>query len=90
MGDGGEAADLQKTGSNEEWKAKNIYDLTGNVWELTMEYGNLIWIFPLGRIYRGGGYDAGDGYDSPASARWYYPTATLPSSSGFRVTLYLK
>ena len=53
MGDGGEAADLQKTGSNEEWKAKNIYDLTGNVWELTMEYGNLIGIFPLGSIYRG-------------------------------------
>ena len=40
---------IQTTGKNEAWKAKNIYDLAGNVRELTMEC-----FWPWNRWVRGG------------------------------------
>ena len=45
-------ASTQLCGSNETWKAKNIYDLAGNVWEVTMESSSV-----LGRTIRGGGHN---------------------------------
>ena len=64
-------------------KVKNIYDLTGNMIEWTMESYNT-----YGRVYRGGCY--GDsGSDRPASYRGNSYPADSRSSIGFRVTLYL-
>ena len=52
------------TGYREEWKANNIYDMAGNVWDWTLEAYN---IFSF-RVYRGGDYDD-FGYNYPASSR---------------------
>ena len=55
---------LQNTGTSEYWKANNIYDLTGNVYEWTQEkYSTGTY-----RAGRGGDYNPdGDGY--PAASR---------------------
>lgn len=51
------------TGYSEIWKANNIYDLAGNVWERTLEAYSIDY-----RRYRGGNYDyEGSGY--PADYR---------------------
>ena len=56
------AGSLQNTGSSENWKANNIYDLAGNVWEWTQEA-----YFTFGRAGRGGGYsDNGSGVPAPS------------------------
>lgn len=74
-----------ETGSNNRWKANNIYDMAGNAWEYTTEeYGT----HEKYHIGRGGGYwNYGDLY--PISTR-----GTSDDSSnlsiGFRVVLYLK
>ena len=57
------AGSLQNTGSSENWKANNIYDLAGNVSEWTQEASNA-----GSRAGRGGGYDSGGSY-GPASYR---------------------
>ena len=56
---------LQNTGFSEYWKANNIYDLAGNVYEWTQEKystGDL-------RAVRGGIYCYGYGFDGPAALR---------------------
>lgn len=75
---------LQKCGSNESWKAKNIYDLAGNVWEWTMEAHSLDYRFERGGYYRNGG----SSYS--ASARALAEPNLVYSSSGFRPALYIK
>ena len=73
----------QTTGKNDAWKANNIYDLAGNVYDWTIEaYGT------NSRVLRGGNYSfSGSGH--PASDRLY----SLPSSSysyyGSRSALYV-
>ena len=72
------------TGRNEAWKAKNIYDLAGNVWEWTVEsYSS------DGRINRGGGYGSSGSYRS-ASNRSSYVPADASHGVGFRATLYIQ
>ena len=54
---------LKNTGSNEAWKANNIYDLAGNVWEWTQEAINT-----GSRANRGGHYSSA-GSSHPVSVR---------------------
>lgn len=69
-------------GYSEYWKAKNIYDLAGNVWEWSNE------IYSSYRVYRGGGCD-GSGSTIPAACRSNYDPASAYSILGFRVVLYI-
>ena len=74
---------LLTTGASDSFKAKNIFDLAGNVYEWTMEAD-----FSAGRVYRGGNY-RNTGSRIPA----YYRSNNYPTSSdyylGFRSALYL-
>lgn len=82
-----ELGNLKLSGSNENWKAKNIYDLAGNLAEWSNE------INPLNSnqsYYRSTDYN-GNGIYGPASYRaladtdeYCYPNV------GFRVVMYLK
>ena len=75
------------TGRSEYWKANNIYDLAGNMWEWTQEtlLGNY--------MDRGGGYDS-LGEVNPASTH-YYGRQDPPGpdweddNDSFRVELYI-
>ena len=72
------------TGYSESWKANNIYDLAGNVYDWTMEArsSNI-------RVLRGGSYSL-DGTYGPVSSRVYnYPTYSI-SYYGCRGVLYIK
>ena len=68
------------SGSNDNYRVKNIYDLAGNVTEWTMEAE-----YNLNRICRGGN-TADTGASGPASHRWSRETGLY---AGFRVALYL-
>ncbi len=74
---------LQKTGSNDAYKTNNIFDIAGNVAELTMEaYSN------TSRVVRGGAYNTAQGF---AASLDYNVLANSSSNTvGFRVSMYLK
>ena len=74
---------LLTTGASDTFKAKNIFDLAGNVYEWTMEASNNAY-----RVGRGGLY-AGDGSDHRVSFRNYYNPNSGGSYVGFRSALYL-
>ena len=64
-----EKSKKKDTGSNEYWKANNIYDIAGNCYEWTQEASST-----GSRTFRGGSYGH-KGSSSPASRRAYdYPT----------------
>ena len=74
---------LIKTGSSEETKAKNIYDVAGNAYEWTMENaGNGV------KVVRGGAYRITIG--QLAAARYAYNDNTANSDIGFRISFYVK
>ena len=76
---------LQKTGINEAWKAKNIYDIAGNAEERTMEANGSV-----GRMFCGGSCIWG-GEERPASHRMEENMDFgSGKSSSFRSVLYLK
>ena len=81
------AGEKQNTGSSENWKANNIYDLAGNCYEWTQEA-----VSAGGRAIRGGGYDD-NGSNVPASLRDvdFFPDDSS-SSVGIasRASLYIK
>ena len=75
----------KNTGSNENWKANNIYDLAGNCYEWTQEAS-----YTSSRAYRGGNY-YDDGSDDPASSRSYFnPDYSGNSNFACRASLYIK
>ena len=74
---------LLTTGASDTFKAKNIFDLAGNVYEWTMEASNNAY-----RVGRGGLYD-GDGSDHRVSFRNYYNPNSGGNRVGFRSALYL-
>ncbi len=70
-------------GSSEQTKAKNIYDLAGNVYDWTIEACNT-----YDRMLRGGYYDRGS--DSPASYRFYNVPTYSNGSYGCRAALFIR
>ena len=74
----------QTTGKSEYWKANNIYDLAGNVWEWTQEK----WSTSTFRASRGGHYNfGGDKY--PAAHRSSDIGSFTNEYVGFRSSFYL-
>ena len=69
------------TGSNENDKMKNVYDLLGNSYEWTLEAS-----VSHSRVHRGGFYEDNI---SPAGRRIYSPNGT-GDNRGSRITLYIK
>ena len=75
---------LVTTGTSEENKVMNIYDIAGNVWEWTLEKASNSYD---SCAYRGGGYDL-TGSDYPDSGRSSSSTTSSYSSLGIRTILY--
>ena len=71
------------TGSKEETKANNIYDLAGNVWEWTTEA-----VLPDLQVLRGGGFDY-SASNSPSYLRGYCSPGNTYNGIGFRPAIYL-
>ena len=84
-GKGNYTGKLALTGSSEEYKVCNIYDMAGNVHERTMEAFD-----SNARVIRGGDFES----KSEGTAAGWRGNAIIPNSFnsdvGFRVTLYLK
>ena len=83
-GKGNYSGNLIKTGSNENYEMKNIYDMAGNVIEWTMESYDTNY-----RVYRGGSYNSDEGR-SPVSRRYTGIPSNSTDTLGFRVALYLE
>ena len=78
------AGSKRPTGYSESWKANNIYDLAGNVWDWTAET-----YIPYGRVERGGIYN-NNGNNYPARYRNGYRPTYSDSEIGTRSALYIK
>ena len=74
----------QVAGYSDKWMVKNIYDLAGNVWELTSEKAYSSYF-----IFRGGSY-VNDGSGDPVSYRSYDGASYQNGDMGFRSRLYIK
>ena len=75
---------LKNTGSSDIYLSKNIYDIAGNLYELTMEAS-----YSPARTNRGGAGDR-DGLGHSASVRSACPATFCGEFVGFRVALYVK
>ena len=82
---------LLSTGASDDFSKQGIYDLAGNVFELTLEHVNLISraLVESSCAIRGGGCNS-NGSNNPAADRFGYSTIILNASVvvGFRVVLY--
>ena len=74
---------LLTTGSSEQTKTKNIYDVAGNLAEWTMETAN-----ENANITRGGSYVSTIG--QLASSRFAYRNNTINDYVGFRISFYIE
>ena len=83
-GRGNNYGKLQKTGFDNEFFQKNIADISGNVWEWTMEGYNSMY-----RIARGGAYTELPDTYSICGSKEFYPDSYF-KDIGFRVALYIK
>jgi hypothetical protein len=77
------SASLQISGFSEFWKSNNIYDISGNAWELTSEKYNSQF------VGRGSSYNY-DGLTYPVSFRYNADMSTAHDHMTFRTTLYIK
>ncbi len=75
---------IRPTGYSESWKANNIYDLAGNVYDWTMEANS-----SNNRVLRGGYYYCSGG-SNPARDRGSYSPTSSYSYCGCRGVLYIK
>lgn len=75
--------ELQKTGSDIKFFQKNISDLAGNAWELTMESYNELY-----RVARGGAYSSKGDAHTISSSKEVYPS-DYSKEIGFRVVLWM-
>ena len=75
---------LLTTGANDNFKAKNIYDVAGNLDEWTMEAYSTSYL-----VARGGVYDD-NGSSYPASHRYSYDPTYCEHYLGFRPALYVR
>lgn len=66
------------------YAVNNIYDMAGNVWELTSE--DCLYYNNLYGVMRGGCYN-NSGYNNPSANR-YYKNNDATADAGFRVVLY--
>ena len=79
------AGEKQETGSSENWKANNIYDLAGNCYEWTQEADSAD-----GRAIRGGFYDSSGSYYPASDRNGYYPDYSSIINFASRASLYIK
>ncbi len=81
---------LLSTGASDDFSKQGIYDLAGNVFEMTLEHTNSIFRAEVENpcVRRGGCFGGWDGNESPASWRFEMPEIEFNISSGFRVLLY--
>ena len=78
------------TGSAEETKINNIYDMAGNMWEWTTETGKPDGGNTVRAVLRGGSFN-GDGSNNPVSHRnGDVATSGFYVLIGFRVVLYIQ
>ena len=75
----------KNTGSNENWKANNIYDLAGNCYEWTQEADSIIH-----RANRGGRYYDGGSYGSASCRNNHSPDNSSDGDLASRASLYIK
>ena len=75
---------LRQTASDGIYSQKNIFDLSGNVWEWTMEGSSNSY-----RITRGGSYVTKGNMYSISSEEQFYPSDNF-KDIGFRVALWIK
>ena len=74
---------IRPSGYSESWKANNIYDMSGNIREWTLEaYGKYY------RTHRGGAYCDYGTSDAPGEHQMYFPSRNY-IQEGCRATLYI-
>ena len=78
-----------KTGAVDSYQIKNIYDLAGNISEVTMEL-TVNSKFEDVVVHRGGNYSYNNGVHYPCTFRNYgYPNSDDSNNCGFRIALFL-
>jgi type II secretory pathway pseudopilin PulG len=76
---------IQVSGYSNNWKAENIYDFAGNLWEWSSEKYSTATNY----VFRGGTYGTG-GATSPAGDRSYSVASYSTQNTSFRIALYIK
>ena len=78
------------TGSAEETKINNIYDMAGNMWEWTTETGKPDGGNTVRAVLRGGGFHSNGSYYPVSYRDGNFRTVDCDVDFGFRVVLYIQ